>query len=1243
MRDTLLLACGSQESRAILSSIFQENYNLLEGENSKQSLLLLNQNLHCIAAVLLDLTVPDKGGRSLLEELTGDRQLSEVPLLVILDESSPLNESAAFRMGANDVIVQPCDPLVTQSRVQTIVDLHRHKWHLQELLAEQTDVLRHSNDVMVDALSSIIEYRSVESGQHILRIRRFTQILLEEVAHTCPEYNLDNTVISIIASASALHDVGKISIPDSILNKPGKLTADEWEIMRTHSNTGCRILESLNGAGNEEYLRYAHNICHYHHERWDGSGYPEGLAGDDIPICAQVVGLADAYDALTNARVYKEAVSFDRAANMILNSECGQFSPKLLACFKQVSRQMALLAAEYADGRSPKSDHITVPLPGPTPQSGSNALHMTQMKYHAMLHHLNATVAEADVDQGLIHIVYNPDSNLSALLSGHNFAETVDILTNQIVPAEEHGHLKQILYHDIPRFLNDGLRKQTYTLSINSKSGGQPQPYRVTVLRLNQSDPSSRKLLLLLEKNGKSVPSLPVADSGSNRDDSVLSDIACIISCRSDRFLTLSQHSRGFAAMLGYTEEDLSDQFQNWLVRLIHPDDFKRVTDTLTKQLLHSTSFEIEYRLVHKTGRSVWVLHKGQLISDANGDEHLYGALLDISHSMASQEHLMETLKRHQIILSQTQNVIFEWDVSTDSMRYFGDWKGIFGYEPLKENFVSRLETASHFHPEDIGICRTLMYNIRNGVDYQVAEVRIATAAGHYLWCGFRVTAMYNEGGNPAKAVGLITNIDKEKRDSQLLKSQAERDPLTKLLNKDAARKYAEEYLTPSAAASPTQCALIIIDLDNFKLVNDRHGHMFGDAVLAQVSSHLRKFFRTDDVVARIGGDEFLILMKGSADRNLIQDRCKRIVDSLKGLLGSLAPDCNLSCSVGVALCPEHGTTYSDLFRRADQALYQAKGRGKNCFLFFDSKSLAFLSQRKTNSAINTRIDSDEKPGLAENSLVRYAFQRLYEADSLEDGISYILSLVGREMNVSRVYVFENNAENTHCNNTFEWCNEGIEPEIQNLQNVSYDEDIPGYMASLNEHGILYCTDISALSKDLYNILAPQGIKSMLHCAIRDRGVFRGYVGFDDCSSNRLWTQEQIDALTFFSEMLSVFLLKKRAQDETARYASDLASILDNQSSWIYVIDPDDCTLKFLNARTRMLAPDAKPGMKCYQCLMGLEDRCPNCPALGIKEKKNRMVQIDNLYLGLNVTAEASLIQWGGKEACLLTCWPRKE
>lgn len=1239
MRDTLLLACGSAESRAELRPIFEESYNLLEAETGKQAMLLLEQNLHCIAALLLDLTVSSKGGHALLRDVTSDLRLSEVPLLVILGEGSRIDEAAAFSMGVDDVIMQPCDSLVTQSRVQTIVDLNRHKWHLQELLDEQADILRHSNEVMVDALSSIIEYRSVESGQHILRIRRFTRILLDEVARACPEYNLDETTISIISSAAALHDIGKIGIPDSILNKPGPLTQEERAVMQTHSLTGCRILESLSGTGNEEYLRYAHNICHYHHERWDGNGYPEGLVGDDIPICAQVVGLADVYDALTMDRVYKEAYSFDRAANMILGGECGIFSPKLLDCFKQVSPQLAALAREYADGRSPKSDQITVPLPGPTPNSGIDTLHMTQMKYNALLHHMNAMVAEADLDQGIFHIVYNPDSNLSALHSGHNFTETKQILLDKIVFPEDRDLLLDILTRQIPQFLSDGLRRQTSLFRIKNRHSGAPESYRITTLRLNLSDPSSHKLLVLWEKSGSAGESVQAAVpvwrdefSGEN----VFGSIACFACCQNDRFLTLERIGPNLASLLGYSHQEIQTLFQNQMIQLVLPDDQKRVLATVAEQLTHRSSLELEFRLRHKDGHSIWVVTKGQLITGADGKELLYCAILDISHSMASQEHMMEMLERHQIILSQTENVIFEWDMATDSMRYFGDWEGIFGYTPLEQGFVAQLETASHFHPEDIPHLRSMMQKLQCGEEYQIMEARLVKADGRYLWCSLRVTTRFDGNGVPCKAVGLITNIDKEKRKSQFLQNQVERDPLTKLLNKDAARKYAEEYL--SSAAPTIHAALMIIDLDNFKSVNDRHGHMFGDAVLSQTASQLRKLFRADDVVARIGGDEFLVLMKGNPSLDLIKERCRRLVDSLHRLLHSLAPDCSLSCTVGVAVSPDHGTVYTELFRHADQALYQAKSRGKNSYLVYDAKSLSLLAQRKNASAINERIDSDEQIGLAENTLVQYAFQRLYESGDIEETMTHILGVVGQQMNVSRVYIFENDADNTHCSNTFEWCNEGIQPEIHNLQNVSYEEDIPGYQRSLSEHGILYCTDISQLSKDLYDILAPQGIKSMLHCAIYDHGVLRGYVGFDDCASNRLWTQNQIDILTFFSEMLAVFLLKKRAQDATDRYAADLASILDNQNAWIYVIDPDDCTLKFLNAKTRALAPEAQPGMKCYQCLMGREDRCPDCPALHIRELKNNQITIDNFYLGLNVEAESSLIRWGGSEACLLTC-----
>ena len=1236
MRDTLLIACGSASSRAQLRLTFGENFNLLEAETGKQALLLLEQNLHCTAAVLLDLTVRGKGGHTAMSSPL----LKEVPLLVILSESSQMDEHEAFARGADDVIMLPCDPLVVQSRVLTIVDLHRHKWHLQELLDEQARILRHSNEVMVDALSSIIEYRSVESGQHILRIRRFTRILLEEVAHTCPEYNLTPALIDMISGAAVLHDIGKIAIPDSILNKPGPLTTEERSVMQTHALTGCRILESLSGTGNEEYLRYAHNICHYHHERWDGGGYPEGLAGDDIPICAQVVALADVYDALTADRVYKDAYPFDRAANMILNGECGVFSPKLLDCFKQVTPQMVALAQEYADGHSPKSDHITTPLPGPTPQSGPSTLHMTRMKYNALLHHMNAVVAEADLDQGIYHIVYNPDPNLAALHASHTFEETEQILLNKIVYAEDQALLEDILHRQVPQFLADGSRRKVCMLRCKNAHNGNPELYRITILRLNLGDPDSRQLLFLFEKASASSGSVLPEVAGWQEnlfDEFFLHSTASFTVFCSDRALSLKRCSSQFPSMLGYTEEELSALHLDNLLSLVHPDDWTHITKSLTEQFENGTAFELEYRLIHKNGHPVWVFHRGQLMAEADGNELLCGMMLDISHSVASREELVEMLNRQQIVLSQTQNVIFEWDMLSDTMQYFGNWSGIFGYEPLTENLLSRLETASHFHPEDIPAFRGMMQSLQTGKDYQVLEARLATSDGRYLWCRFRATAVRNDAGALTKVVGVIANVDQETRQAQQLQLQAERDPLTKLLNKHAVRKYAEGYLNSSASAS-AQAALMIIDLDNFKLVNDRHGHMFGDAVLTQISTHLRRFFRADDIVARIGGDEFLILIKGISSRSLIQDRCQQIVSQLKTQLNSLAPDCDLSCSVGVALCPEHGTTYNDLFRRADQALYQTKGSGKNGFLIFDSKSPAFAQQRKANSAISARIDSNEPSGLAENSLVKYAFQRLYESGDIEDAMTHTLGVVGQQMNVSRVYIFENNAENTHCSNTFEWCNEGIQPEIQNLQNLSYEEDIPGYKSQLSEHGILYCTDIAQLPEDLYNILAPQGIRAMLHCAIYDRGVFRGYIGFDDCTSNRLWTKEQIDALTFFSELLAVFLLKKRAQDETQRYADDLASVLDNQNAWIYVIDPDDCTLKFLNAKTRSLAPNAQIGMKCHQCLMGSDERCANCPALNIREKKNSCITIENYYLGLRVEAESTLIRWGGKEACLLTC-----
>ena len=379
--DTLLISSSSADNRAYLREALEEGFNLLEAVNMKQTLLLLKQNSSCVAALLLDVTAMSDADKALIQQRENMDLLHTVQVIAFTEDEDTERLNRAFHLGAADVIPIDYEPYAMLHRIENTVQLHLHKRKLEAMVQEQTEQLRHASTSMVEAMSSIIEHRSVESGQHILRIRHFTRILLEEVDRCCPEYHLSEHIISIVCSAAALHDIGKIAIPDSILMKPGRLTAEEMEIMKTHTTTGCEILNTLTNVAEQEYLRYAYNICRYHHERWDGKGYPEGLRGDEIPICAQVVGLADAYDALTTKRAYKDAVACSQAANMIFMGECGVFSPKLLECFKHVTHLFEDLAHNYGDGLSPKTEKFDVTLPLPGTVQEENSMERTRGKY----------------------------------------------------------------------------------------------------------------------------------------------------------------------------------------------------------------------------------------------------------------------------------------------------------------------------------------------------------------------------------------------------------------------------------------------------------------------------------------------------------------------------------------------------------------------------------------------------------------------------------------------------------------------------------------------------------------------------------------------------------------------------------------------------------------------------------------------------------------------------------------------
>jgi len=1236
IHDTLLLACGTAANRSAIRSLFEDNFNLLEAENVHQAFMLLRQNHSCIAAILLDHTVSEKLDPLVLNNIEALSSSEEIPIIVFIDPSSQFTGTLAYEHGAVDVITYPYDSSHLFFRIQNIVNLYRHKWHLEEKVDEQTRLLRHFNESIVDALASIIEHRSVESGRHILRIRRFTQILMEEIARSCPEYELTPETINIISSASALHDVGKISIPDSILNKPGKLTAEEWTIMKNHTITGCQILESLHDIVNQDYLKYAHNICHYHHERWNGGGYPEGISGTDIPLCAQVVGLADAYDALTTKRVYKDSYSCDQAVNMILNGECGTFSPRLLECFKAQVHNFEKTARAYADGLSPQKEEFDVTLLPVAPAQNQGSLHRLQHKYQTLLHYLDATAIEANLEKNYFHMIYNPYPELSILGSGNTLTDFLNILKRFVIP-QDLERLKTFLRLDIPKLLIRKGHRSSCVLHTRNASSRYPIPFRVTVLNSSSAE-SERSLLILCRKEHTHTGLSPVSekseDSLSEKVRSVL--LLGLFSCRMDQWMTFETIGHHFETLLGYTQDDIQNRFHNHFGEMILPEDRETMLSFLNEQLSQNRFTEFCCRMRHQNGSIRWLLHRGYLDTSNDGYDLFYVMSADITQNTEKQNHQLLTLEQYQTILNLKNNVLFDWNVEHDQITVSKQWEDIFGYEPITGNLAARLDKDSHFHPEDIPLLLQHIRALTSGSSYQAMEARIAKADGRYLWCRIQATATCDSSGALTRIVGTIINIDNEKQAAKHLQEQAERDALTRLYNKSAARRQSEEYLT---GTSSPNCAFLIIDMDNFKQINDTYGHLFGDTVLSQAAKELRKLFRSQDIIARIGGDEFLVVMRGISDQELIAHRCRRLLAAIKSLFPKQLSKTPLGCSIGISLCPAAGISYQELFQHADQALYLAKNDGRNTYHFYDPDEVDHFQKRRIHTtAINARIDSDEQPGLANDSIVQHIFQELHKSTQPKNTITNLLRIIGTQINASRVYVFENSPDNQFCTNTYEWCNIGIAPQKQYLQHIDYQADIPGYEQNFDENGVFYCPDITQLHSSAAQLLQSQNIRSVLQCAILDNGIFSGFVGFDECSDTRCWTQEEIDILTLLSNVISVFLLKERVKDHHTQRENELLNILDHQKALVYIVDPDTFKLIYLNRATRNLSPSARPGEFCYHALMQRNSPCLHCPISNIRLDKERELILDHKLLGCKALCEASLTNWEQKEAGLIFC-----
>ncbi len=484
-------------SRVILSNIFNKEFEILEAENGKVGLDLACRYCDSIAVILLDLVMPEMNGYEFIAEIKKRNMQSLIPIIVISADNDSSIESSILEQGAADMIATPIVPNVVRRRVENVISASNYRHNLESMTKSLASEIQQSNNMIVETLCSIIEQRSLESGQHIKRIRMFTDIILRYLAENCNDVNLDESTIELISRASTLHDIGKIVIPDSILNKPSRLTPEEFEVMKGHAVEGAKLIRKFSFIRQKEYLEYAWQIAMYHHERWDGKGYPEGLSGDDIPLCAQAVAIADVYDALTTHRVYKPVVPHQKAVVMILNGECGVFSDRMKQALRAVAPKFLELADMFRDGE------ISAELGNGQEDSISDevldeAFRSDYYKYITSLQMFDGFVLEIDYDTHAYKLVQPVKSPFAALQVNGDFWLDARIFIEELIHPDDKSALFAQLEEDRQSIEGGHNTRSSCIARMRFSKDSAYRRFQFTQIRIDMQSVSHHKSLVFI-------------------------------------------------------------------------------------------------------------------------------------------------------------------------------------------------------------------------------------------------------------------------------------------------------------------------------------------------------------------------------------------------------------------------------------------------------------------------------------------------------------------------------------------------------------------------------------------------------------------------------------------------------------------------------------------------------------------------------------------------------------------------
>lgn len=590
-----------------------------------------------------------------------------------------------------------------------------------------------------------------------------------------------------------------------------------------------------------------------------------------------------------------------------------------------------------------------------------------------------------------------------------------------------------------------------------------------------------------------------------------------IITVSLDERMTFLYKNQAYKELFDYHNVDDSQDFLSYFSSVLEEEFRVSYCKEIRHQLDKTGKFYQEVVLSDATGKEMTAVLRGILGPENDRAEYreLYITINVLDESIAYIQNLNEEREAFLALESYIHQLMFRLDIQTKHVSYYGNLASEFQLPHSEECFPTVFSKCVKFENNGDELFYTFIENLFSCGKEVSERIQLMNSRGESEWFQFEYSYIRDNKGEIKEAVGSIRNIETAKK--------AEYDELTECLRKTCFEEYASAYIANTGMES----AVFIVDIDDFKIVNDNFGHQYGDMTLKNIGVGLRKLFRDSDYIGRIGGDEFMIFVKNISDIEIIQEKADGILDVLRSSHNELINGHRQSGSVGIAQFPKDGITFEEIYDRADQALYIAKELGKNQFAFYNKEKATGIKRIKTPLEMSQKTMSKH----LDSELIADVFGMLFEANNFDASLNSVLRMIGDRFAVDRCYIFEPSDVEEDCyRNTYEWCAKGVVPQIEELQSIPHEMLVGSFFDEADEDGVFFCDNINALKEaEARELMDMQGIKSFLHSYIQGERLMIAVVGLDDCKDYRHWTPLEITSLMYVNKIIAQFLAYKRA------------------------------------------------------------------------------------------------------------------